>query len=105
MQQITKFLEDTKFNTLKMEVNNLNKTDKQNLEKKIGDIDKKVLDISISGFMATTILNTKIVKVEKANVSELVKKTDYDAKIKDIEGKCFTSADYHRFRSDILDEK
>ena len=55
--------------------------------------------------MATTVLNTKIVKVEKADVSELVKKTDYDAKIKDIEGKCFTSADYHRFRSDILDEK
>ena len=91
MQQINKFLEDTKFNTLKMEVNNLNKTDKQNLEKKIGDIDKKVLDIS--GFMATTVLNTKIVKVEKAEVSELVKKTDYDAKIKDVKGKCFTSAD------------
>ena len=84
-------------------MNNQHKTDKQNLEKEIGDIDKKVLDIS--GFMATTVLNTKIVKVEKADVSELVKKTDYDAKIKDIEGKCFTSADYHRFRSDILDEK
>ena len=96
-------LGDTKFNTLKTEVNNQNKTDKQNLEKKIGGIDKKVL--KISGFMATTVLNTKIVKVEKADVSELVKKTDYDAKIKDIEGKCFTSADYHRFRSDILDEK
>ena len=84
-------------------MNNQHKTDKQNLEKEIGDIDKKVLDIS--GFMATTVLNTKIVKVEKADVSELVKKTDYDAKIKDIEGKCFTSADDHRFRSDILDEK
>ena len=84
-------------------MNNQHKTDKQNLQKEIGDIDKKVLDIS--GFMATTVLNTKIVKVEKADVSELVKKTDYDAKIKDIEGKCFTSADYHRFRSDILDEK
>ena len=84
-------------------MNNQHKTDKQNLEKEIGDIDKKVIDIS--GFMATTVLNTKIVKVEKADVSELVKKTDYDAKIKDIEGKCFTSADYHRFRSDILDEK
>ena len=103
MQQINKLLGDTKFNTLKTEVNNQNKTDKQNLEKKIGDTDKKVLNIS--GFMATTVLNTKIVKVEKADVSELVKKTDYDTKIKDIEGKCFTSADYHRFRSDILDEK
>ena len=84
-------------------MNNQHKTDKQNLEKEIGDIDKKVIDIS--GFMATTVLNTKIVKVEKADVSELVKKTDYDAKIKDIEGKCFTSADYHRFRSDILGEE
>ena len=43
--------------------------------------------------MATTVLNTKIVKVEKAEVSELVKKTDYDAKIKDVKGKYFTSAD------------
>ena len=33
-------------------------TDKQNLEKKIGDVHKKIPDIS--GLVATTVLNTKI---------------------------------------------
>ena len=69
-------VENTKFNTLKRKVNNLDKkipdattlihinqynTDKQNLEKKIGDVDKKILDTS--GLVTTTVLNTKITKL------------------------------------------
>ena len=38
-------------------------TDKQNLEKKIGDVDKKIPDTS--GLVTTTVLNTKISEVEK----------------------------------------
>ena len=46
--------------------------------------------------MTRTVLNTKISVVENKipSVSGLVKKTDYDTKIKDIEGKYFTIADY-----------
>ena len=69
-------VENTKFNTLKRKVNNLDKkipdattlihinqynTDKQNLEKKIGDVDKKILDTS--GLVTTTVLNTKITRL------------------------------------------
>ena len=37
------------------------------------------------------------------SVGGLVKKTDYDAKIKDIGGTYFTTADYNKLTSDILD--
>ena len=68
-------VKNTKFNTLKTKVNNLEKkipdgatliqinqynTDKQNLEKKIGDVDKKIPDT----LATTTVLNTKISEVE-----------------------------------------
>ena len=39
------------------------------------------------------------------DVSNLVKKTDYDAKISDIKSKCFATADYNKFTSQILDAK
>ena len=57
--------------------------------------------------MTITVLDTQISEVENKipSVSGLVKKTDYDAKIKDIEGKYFTSADYGKFTSDVLDVK
>ena len=38
-------------------------------------------------------------------LSGLVKKTDYDSKISKFEGKYFTSSDYNKFASDILDAK
>ena len=40
-------------------------TDKQNLEKKIGDVDKKTPGISF--LVATNVLKTKIGEVEKKN--------------------------------------
>ena len=53
--------------------------------------------------MITTVLNTKISEVEKND--NLVKKTDYDGKISDNEGRNFTVSGYNKFTSDILDAK
>ena len=39
------------------------------------------------------------------DVSILLKKTDYDGKILDIEAKYFTTADYNKFTSPTLDAK
>ena len=70
-------VENTKFSTPKTKKTNLDKKipdattlihmnqynkDKQYLEKKIGDVDKKITDIS--GLVTTTILNTKIREAE-----------------------------------------
>ena len=71
-----KLLKKRKFNTLKTKVYNLEKkipdattlirinqcnTDTQNLEKKNGDLDKKVPDTI--GLVTTTVINSKISKV------------------------------------------
>ena len=57
--------------------------------------------------MTATVLNTKIGEVENKipDVSGLVRKTDYDAKIKDIEGTYFSTVNYNRFASEIFDAK
>ena len=49
----------------------------------------------------------KLKRVEKNihDFTDLVKITDYDAKISDIEGKYFTASDYNKFMSDIIDAK
>ena len=59
------------------------------------------------GLVTTTVLKIKIDEAENKapNVSGLVKKSNYDAKISDIKGRCFTIADYNIFASDILDSK
>ena len=58
----------------------------------------------VSGLVTTTVLNTKISETEHKipNVTNLVKKKDYDANIKDIEKKHFTTVDYDRFTSETL---
>ena len=55
--------------------------------------------------MITAFPNVKIGAVENEipNVSGLEKKTVYDPKISEIEGKCFTTSDFHKFINDILD--
>ena len=73
MQQIKKVIKNTKFNTLKKKVSNLEKkipdlttliyinqcnTGKQNFEKRIRDAYKKTPDVS--GLVTPTVLNTKI---------------------------------------------
>ena len=49
----------------------------------------------------------KLKRVEKNidDFTDLVKITDYDAKISDIEGRYFTASDYNKYMSDILDAK
>ena len=57
--------------------------------------------------MTATVLNTKTGEVENKipDVSGLVKKKDYDAKISDIEKKYFTNSDHNKFTKEILYEK
>ena len=70
-------LKNTKSNTLKTKVSNLEKkildpatlihinqynTNQQNLEEKVGDVDKKIPDTN--GLMTITVLNTKVSEVE-----------------------------------------
>ena len=57
--------------------------------------------------LTTTVFFTKIseVDIKISSAGGLVKKTDYDAKVKDIEGKYFITADYNKLTSDILDVK
>ena len=45
------------------------------------------------------------VKNKIPDITDLVKQTDYDAKIKDIEDKYLTTSDYNKFTNEILDAK
>ena len=98
----------TKFNTLKTKVNNLeNKipdattlillnqysTDKQNVEKKTGDVDKKT---DTSSLVTTTVLNTKISEVEKRipDISSLVTTTVLNTKVGEVENEILDHAKY-----------
>ena len=97
---------NTKFNTLKTKVNNLDKkildettliqinqynTDEQNLEKKIGDtryqVPEKIPDAS--GLVTTTVLNTKLSEVENKtpNSRSLVTTTILNARNSEVENK------------------
>ena len=92
-------VKNTKFNTLKTKVNNLEKkipdattliyinqynTDKQNLDMKIGDVDKKIPDTS--GLVTTTVLKTKIreVKNKIPDISSLVITTVLNTKTTEV---------------------
>ena len=57
--------------------------------------------------MTATILNTKIKVVDTKilDLSGLVRKTDYDAKISEIEGKYFTTSSYNKLTGNIVDVK
>ena len=99
---MSKVVKNTKFNKLNLKVNNsenkvadgstlihLNQynTDKQNLEKKTVDVDKKIPDVS--GLVTTTILNTKFSKAEGKipNTNGLVNTTAFNTKIGQVESK------------------
>ena len=68
-------------------------TDKQNLGKKIGNVDRKIPD---SRLVSAIVPKTRISEVENkiSDVSGLVKKRDYDSKMSDIETKYVTTSDY-----------
>ena len=57
--------------------------------------------------VTTIVLNTKFGGVENIvpNVTNLAKKRNYGAKIKDIEKKYFTTADCNKFTSETFDAK
>ena len=57
--------------------------------------------------MTTVVFNTKIREVENKipHASGLVKKTNHNSKILDIEVKYFTTCDYNKFTSEILGSK
>ena len=65
-------------------------TNKQNLKKKIGDVDIKYL----CRLVTTSAFTTKIKEVDNKirSLNVLVKKTDYDAEILEIERKYFTTS-------------
>ena len=60
-----------------------------------------------SDLVTTTFFNRKIIEVENKipSGSGLVKKTNYDAKINDIEKKKFTTTDYNKFANGAFDVK
>ena len=74
---------------------------KTHYDNKTTDIEGKTL--ATTGLATTATLNA--VKNETPNVSDIVKKTDYDAEIPDIDVKYFTMFDYNKFTNDILDAK
>ena len=57
--------------------------------------------------MNNAVLNTKIGEAENKipDVSGLVKKTVYNAKISDMEKKYFTTSDYNKLTSEVIDIK
>ena len=84
------------------------KTDKQlekNINKKIGKSENKIP--YTSELVNINFLNTEIGEVGKKlpDISGLLKKTDYNAKISDIELKYFTASYYNRFTDKIRDTK
>ena len=58
---------------------------------------------SIIGLVTIAAFN--VINNEISTVGDLVKKTDYDLKISDIEDKYFTISDYNKFTNEIVDAK
>ena len=90
------------------------------LEKKINNADKKIPDTSglIKKAKITELVgkipsinalatNSALTAVENktSDLSNLVKKTDYDTKIPDVENKCITTADYNKFNVTGFDRR
>ena len=55
--------------------------------------------------VSATTVSLHSVKNEIPGVNNLVKKTDYNVKVSDIESQCFTTADYNRFRNEVTDKR
>lgn len=77
------------------------------LNTQIGAVEIKIPDIRILILVNTAVLNIKIDEAENKlfKVIVLFKKTYYDAQISDIQKKQFTTSDYNKFKSDMLDSK
>ena len=64
---------------------------------KIGEVENKIS--GVRSLVTTIVLNAKIGEVgdEILDDSNFLKKKDYNTKIPDIEGTCFTTSDYKNF--------
>ena len=82
-------------------INNIQKTKETSSDTKITDILGKIPIIT------GLVTNAALAAVEKKiqNVSDLVKKTKYDAKVSEIYIKYFNRSDYDNFTTDILNTK
>ena len=80
-----------------MNITQINKILREKMETLIKDY---------QALVTTTVLDSKIKEDDNKmpHIFGLVKKTDYDAKIPEIEGKYFTTF-YNKFMSEILDAK
>ena len=92
--------------TLRLEVKNeipsiINLATNASLNAKTNEVKGEIPGITnLAAAAAFTTVENKI-----PNFSDLVKKADYDAEIKDIKNKYFTTSDYNKFMNNILDEK
>ena len=78
------------------------KFNKWGLEKKIDD----AIEIpSASELIKNTTADLNAVEIKIPDVINLVKKTDYDAKISDIESNYFTTSDYNKYTNETIDNK
>ena len=106
ISDVIKMIDVVKNDVYNKSVKNVNAIDTRGLVTKtdydkITDIEDKTL--TITGLATTATLNA--VKNEISNISNTVRKTDYDAETPDIDGKYFTMSDYNKFTNDILDAK
>ena len=71
------------------------------LNAKVNEFKNEVLDITnLAVNNALTVTENKV-----PNVNNLVKKADYNAEIKDVKDKYFTTSEYNKFMNNILDAK
>ena len=82
-------------------IHNIQKTKETSSDTKITDILGKIP--IITGLVTTAALAAVEKKIQ--NVSDLVKKTKYDAKVSEIYIKYFNRSDYDNFTTDILNTK
>ena len=107
ISDVIKMIDFVKNDVYDKSVKNVNAIDASELVRK-ADYDDKTTDIegktlTTTGLATTATFNA--VKNEITNVSDIVKKTDYDAEIPAIDVKYFTMSDYNKFTNDILDAK
>ena len=71
------------------------------LNTKINEVKGEIPSITnLTTTAALTAIENKI-----PNISDLIKKADIDAEIKDMKGKYLTKSDYNQFTNNILDQK
>ena len=104
ISDVIKMIDVVKNDVYNKSIKNVNAIDTSGLVRKtdydkITDIEGKTL--TITGLATTATLNA--VKNEIPNVSDIVRKTDYDAETPDIDGKYFTMSDNNKFTNDIID--